>query len=573
VRHRLLALASLMLAISSASVQAEETPDRIFVNARVWTAESAHPAAEASAVAGDRFVAVGTEADVRTLAGPNTRVVDLGGRRVLPGFNDAHWHLPARRSARLDNAGSVDVIQQRLIDYARTLPGTDWVVGRGWTPTDFPGRVADRRYLDAVFPDRPVVIRDRDGHQALANTRALAVAGIDRNTPDPPDGHVERNADGEPTGLLKEAAASLVTGLLPPLTADDTYQLLLGELAAAASYGLTSLQDATDVGLTDNERSALMRGMAEGKLLVHYRASVPLEKDVTPEQLAQFAAMRDATRGQLLYYGFAKGMLDGTVDAKTAFMLEPYVGGGTGLPMWSQADLNRTVAAYDRAGLQVELHAIGDGAIRQALDAYEHAAKANGPRDRRHRVEHVEVPAIADLPRFRQLGVIASTQAIFATPDASTLENYAPLIGPERASRAQPFRLFDAAGALQAFGTDYPVYPMDPLLGIYTAITRQTRDGTPDDGWFPANRIELETALLHYTRDAAYASFDELDKGTISVGKYADFVVLSRDILTETPQRLLDTKVLLTVMSGRETYRAPQLADEAAIEPARGWLE
>jgi predicted amidohydrolase YtcJ len=167
----------------------------------------------------------------------------------------------------------------------------------------------------------------------------------------------------------------------------------------------------------------------------------------------------------------------------------------------------------------------------------------------------------------------ASTQAIFATPVPSTLENYAPLIGPERASRAQPFRLFDAAGALQAFGSDYPVYPMDPLLGIYTAITRQTRDGTPGDGWFPANRIDLETALLHYTRDAAYASFDELDKGTISVGKYADFVVLSRDILTETPQRLLDTKVLLTVMSGRETYRAPQLADGAAIEPARGWLE
>lgn len=452
--------------------------------------------------------------------------------------------------------------------HAPFLRRTGWW-DAGWTPTDFPGRTADRRYLDAVFPDRPVVIRDRDGHQALANTRALAVAGIHRDTPDPPDGRIERDANGDPTGLLKEAAASLVTSLLPPLTADDTYQLLLAELAAAAAYGLTSLQDATDVGLTDNERTALVRAMAERRLLVHYRASVPLEKDVTPEQLDRLAAMRDASRGQLLYYGFAKGMLDGTVDAKTAFMLEPYVGGGTGLPMWAQADLDRTVAAYDRAGLQVELHAIGDGAIRQALDAYEHAAKVNGPRDRRHRVEHVEVPAIADLQRFRQLGVIASTQAIFATPDPSTLENYAPLIGPWRASRAQAFRLLDDAGARQAFGSDYPVYPMDPLLGIYTAVTRQTREGKPDDGWFPANRINVDAALLHYTRDAAYASFDELDKGTISVGKYADFVVLSRDILTEPPQQLLETTVLLTVMSGRETYRSPQLDDGPEIEPTK----
>jgi predicted amidohydrolase YtcJ len=259
----------------------------------------------------------------------------------------------------------------------------------------------------------------------------------------------------------------------------------------------------------------------------------------------------------LLYYGFAKGMVDGTVDAKTAYMLEPYAGGGTGLPMWSQADLDRTVAAYDRAGLQVELHAIGDGAIRMALDAFEHTVRVNGVRDRRHRVEHIEVPALADIPRFKALGVIASTQAIFATPDVSTLENYAPLLGPERASHAQPFRLFDDAGAVQAFGSDYPVYSMNPLLGIYTAVTRQLPDGTPSGGWYPANRIGIEAALRHYTQDAAYASFDERDKGTISVDKSADFVVLSNDILASPPQALLTTTVLLTVMGGRETYRAP----------------
>ena len=558
--RRLCAIASLWLAAAFATASAAPPPDRIYVNARVWTADAAQPAADAFAVTDGRFVAVGSNETVRALAGTATAVVDLGGRRVVPGFIDTHWHLPARRSARLDNAGSVEVIQQRLVEYAKGLPAGGWVVGRGWMPTDFPNRTAHKRYLDAVFPDRPVVIRDRDGHQALANSRALALAGVTRDTADPADGRIEREADGSPTGLLKEGAAGLVSSLLPALSVDDTYQLLLEELAAAASFGLTSLTDATDVGLTDNERSAVERALAEDRLTVHYRAALPFETNITPERLAGFVRLRDATRGELLTYGFAKGMIDGTVDAKTAFMLEPYVGGGNGTPFVAQDDLNRTVAAYDRAGLQVGLHAIGDGAIRMALDAYEHAAKVNGRRDSRHRVEHVEVPAAADLPRFAQLGVVAATQAIFATPDTSTLENYDPLVGPERAARAQPFRQFDDAGAMQSFGSDYPVYPMDPLLGIYTAVTRQTRDGQPEDGWYPQNRISLEAALLHYTRDAAHASFEETRTGTISPGKFADFVVLSRDILDGPPQQLLDAKVLLTVLRGRETWRAPEFA-------------
>ena len=558
--RRLCAVASLWLAAAFAAASAAAPPDRIYVNARVWTADAAQPAAEAFAVTDGRFVTVGSNETVRALAGAATAVVDLGGRRVLPGLIDTHWHLPARRSARLDNAGSVEVIQRRLVEYAKGLPAGSWVVGRGWMPTDFPNRTAHKRYLDAVFPDRPVVIRDRDGHQALANSRALALAGVTRDTVDPADGRIEREPDGSPTGLLKEGAAGLVSGLLPALSADDTYQLLLEELAAAASFGLTSLTDATDVGLTDNERSAVERARAEGRLTVNYRAALPFETNVTPERLAGFVRLRDATRGELLSYGFAKGMIDGTVDAKTAFMLEPYVGGGNGTPFVSQEDLNRTVATYDRAGLQVGLHAIGDGAIRMALDAYEYAAKENGRRDSRHRVEHVEVPAAADLPRFPQLGVVAATQAIFATPDTATLENYAPLVGPERAARAQPFKQFDDAGAMQSFGSDYPVYPMDPLLGIYTAVTRQTRDGKPDGGWHPHNRISLEAALLHYTRDAAFASFEETRTGTISAGSFADFVVLSRDILDGPPQQLLDTKVLLTVLRGRETWRAPEFA-------------
>lgn len=547
-----------MLAILLAPLVAvAEFPDRVYVNANVWTGDVARPSAEAFAVRGDRIVAVGTGQEIRRKAGPATKVIDLDGRRVVPGFNDAHWHLPSRRSARLDNSGSVEVVQRRLSEYAGRLPAGAWVVGRGWMPTDFPGRVAHRKYLDAIFPDRPVVIRDRDGHQALANTRALQLAGITRDTADPPDGWIVRDEGGEPTGLLKEAADDLVLDLLPELSVDDTYALLLDELAAAASFGITSLQDATDVGLTGTEHAAVMRAVERGTLTVRYRAPLPLEPDVGDEQLRRHVALRDATRDSLVSYGFVKTILDGTVDAKTAYMLEPYVGGGNGVPMLTQAELNSAVAQYDKAGLQVEIHAIGDGAIRMSLDAFEHAAEVNGPRDRRHRIEHVEVPSVADLPRFSQLGVIASTQPIGASPDVITLENYAPLLGPERSARAYNPRQFDDAGAVQAFGSDYPVYSMNPLAGIFAVVTRTTPDGKPAGGWYPGNRITVEAALRHYTRHAAYASFDEDRKGTIAPGQYADFAVLSRDILAIPPAELLETRVLLTVMGGRETYRSP----------------
>jgi predicted amidohydrolase YtcJ len=545
-------------------------PDRIYVNAHVWTGDSAQPEAAAFAVRGDRLLAVGADAPVRALAGIGTEIVDLGGRRVVPGFNDAHWHLPARPGARLDNSGSVAVILQRLQAYAAAHQAEKWLVGRGWMPNDFPDLTAHRRYLDAAFPDRPVVIRDRDGHQALANTRALELAGITAATPDPEDGRIEREADGRPTGLLKERAARLVLERLPPMTAADTYVMLLEEMATAASLGLTSLQDATAGGFTEIERAAVDRALAEGTMKVRYRIPVPFSVEVTPEQLAGYVALRDRTRGSLLSHGIAKEIIDGTVDAHTAAMLEPYTGTNErGMPMWPAADLNRAVAIYDRAGLQVQLHAIGDAAIRMALDAFEHAAKVNGPRDRRHRVEHIEAPALTDLPRFKSLGVIASTQPVFATPDANAMQSYAPLLGPGRAARANAFRLFDQAGAVQAFGSDYPVFPMDPLLGIYTAVTRQTPAGEPPGGWHPANRIPVEAALAHYTRDAAFASFEEDLKGTLTSGKYADFVVLSADILWLPPERLLEASVLLTVMGGRETWRAPGFDPAIVAGPER----
>ncbi len=555
-------LASLLLVSTLVHGQSAPPPrtfvaDVVYVNARIWTGDAARPMAQAMAIRGDRVVAVGTDSLVRALRGPNTRLVDVAGQRVVPGFIDAHWHLPTQARADLTDAGSPAQMVRRLQEWARRLPAGAWVVGRGWTPSDFPDNAPDGRFLDAAFPDRPVILTDRDGHQSLANAVALTRANVTRTTADPPQGRIERGADGSPTGLLKEAASALVSRMVPAPTTADIGRQLDEQTRSAASFGLTMVQEASAREPSGAVYDALEQASASGALRVRFRVSVPFNPNATTDVLRRYLSVRDAHTGTMLRYGIAKGMLDGTVDAKTAAMLTAYAGtDDTGLPFWSANVLNRGVARYDSAGLQVELHAIGDKAIRMALDAYQGAARSNGTTGRRHRVEHIEVPDPADLPRFKQLGVIASTQAIFASPDVTTLTNYAPLLGPVRSARSNAFRYFDDAGAVQAFGSDYPVFPMDVLRGIYTAVTRQMPDGTPRGGWYPASRISVEAAVRHYTRDAAYAAFMEQETGTIAQGKLADFVVLSKDIFVVPPADLLRTRVMLTVVGGREVHRS-----------------
>jgi len=503
---------------------------------------------------------VGSAAQELTHRGPATRVIDLQGRRVVPGFSDAHWHLSTTDQADLTDAKSPAEIVRRLKAWAAKRPAGSWVVGRGWTPSDFPGNAPHRRFLDVAFPGQPVVLTDRDGHQSIANGRALALAKVTAATPDPVRGVIEREAQGVPTGLLKESARQLVVRLVPEPTVADIARRIDEETRKAASFGIVLIQDASGRAPEHAVLTILRAAAAADTLRVRYRAAFPFTPDASVATVRRYTMLRDSVNGPWLRFGIAKGMLDGTVDAKTAAMLEPYVGSDdTGLPFWPAATLNKGVARYDSAGIQVELHAIGDRAVRTALDAYANAAKVNRTQGRRHRIEHIEVPALNDLHRFKQLGVIASTQAIFATPDQTTLQNYAPLLGPERSSRANAFKKFDDAGATQAFGSDYPVFPMDVLLGIYTAVTRQTPDGTPKGGWYPENRITVEAALRHYTKDAAYAAFMEKETGSLVVGKYADFVVLSADILSIPPAALLKTKVLLTMVGGREAYRSTKV--------------
>lgn len=555
---RLPALVIAAVVLMTACAPDTPAPDRILLNGLIWTGDSTRPAATAIALRGDSIVAVGFDADIEALAGEATRVENLEGRRVVPGFHDAHWHLPTRRTADLTGAPNVDSLVSRLRAFAATLPDSAWITGRGWTPDMFPANTATSAALDLAFPDRPVLLTDRDGHQSLANQVALRLAGINRSSIAPPSGAIDRTRDGTPTGLLRETAAAPVRERIPPPSADEVYTALQETMAAAARDGLTALQIAN--GLNEAEEEAFARALAEGTLRTRFRIAVPFVPLPSDSALSEWTARRDRDRGPLLRHGIAKGMLDGTVDARSAAMLAPYaVGGGTGLPRWSLDTLVETLARYDSAGLQVELHAIGDAAIRQALDAYEAVARRNGPRDRRHRIEHLEVPDPADIPRFKALGVIASTQAVFATPDATALQNYVPLLGPERAARAMPFKALDDAGAVQAFGSDYPVFPMSPILGMQMAVFRQLADGTPEGGWEPQHRISVEAALRHYTRDAAYAAFREREIGILAPGMLADLVVLSDDILDGTLATFTRARPVLTIMGGRDTYRDPAL--------------
>lgn len=534
-------------------------PERVLHNARVFTSDSARPWAEAFAVQGGRIVAVGTSEDILRLAGPATERVDLQGAFVSPGFGDTHLHFMSGsltlNAVLLNGLTDLARIQSRISDYAKAHPARTWVTGRGWNYAAFPGNLPHRKWLDEVVPDRPAFMEGYDGHTGWANTKAMTLAGITRETPDPPNGVIVRDEQGEATGALKEAAQRRVRRLIPKPSDEEKYQALKSGLDLAASYGLTFAHNAS-FDLAD--LPTYERVIKEGGLKLRFYNALPFQADPDSATLARYKNLRARFADPGFRFGAIKALDDGVVEAKTAWMLDPYVGGGgTGIPNYTPDELKRGVATFDRDGFQLFIHAIGDRAIRTTLDAFEHAARVNGTSGRRHRVEHVEVPQLAEIARFRPLGVIASTQALFANPDENTLGAYASVLGPDRAARAMAFKAIDDAGAIQTFGSDWPVFSMEVLKGIYCAVTRETPSGTPKGGWQPQSRITVEKALHHFTADGAYAGFNENDFGRIAPGLLADFVVLSRDITKGEPKAILETRVLLTVMNGRETYRAP----------------
>ena len=530
--------------------------DRIFVNGRIWTGEPGKPLVQALAVRGATVLELGASEEIRKLAGKGTDVVDLRGRFACPGFIDAHLHLLgggwSLQELRLDDALDLAGVETRVRAWLQANPEERWVTGGGWTYGAFPDGLPTRAQLDKLVSDRPAFLSSYDGHTGWANSAALKLAELTRFSKDPAGGAIVRDAAGEPTGVLKESAQALVERLAPKKLPHENESALRRAIAQAAAWGLTSVHDA---GVGEDELESLARALAATPQLRVY-AALHLERDPTPDTLGRQEELRRRYSGPRLRIGAVKGYVDGVVESKTAAMFEPYTGGGSGAPLWTQEELDRAVAAYDKAGWQVMLHAIGDRGVDMALTAFERAAQKNTTRGRRHRVEHIEVARLADLLRFKAADVVASTQAIFAYPDPNSLGVYVPTLGPERAHRALAWKAIDDAGAVQAFGSDWPVYRADVVRGIATAVTRTTLQGTPAGGWEPQQRIPVEAALRHFTRDAAYAEHAEAERGTLAKGRAADLVVLSQDLLSIPPERIKDTKVMLTVLAGQDSYRA-----------------
>jgi predicted amidohydrolase YtcJ len=542
--------------LSAGATAADKTgrADRVLLNGRVWTGDGR--VVEALAVRGTTVLELGTSQQIKRLVGKGTDVIDLHGHFVCPGFIDAHVHLLgggwSLEELRLDEVFDHATIAARVRAWLAAHPDARWVTGGGWTYAAFPDGLPSRTELDALVGERPAFLRSYDGHTGWASTAALRLAEITRFSKDPPGGEIVRDAAGEPTGVLKESAQQLVERLIPKRLPHENERALRHALEQAAAWGLTGVHQA---GISDDDLASLARALeATPKLRVY--AALRMEHEPTPAKLAHQHELRERYSGTLLRIGAVKGFVDGVVESKTAFMFEPYVGGGNGAANWTQDELDRAVAAYDAAGWQVMLHAIGDRGIDMALTAFERAARANNTRGRRHRVEHIEVPRLADLPRFKAGDIVASTQAMFPYPERNHLEVYVPTLGPERARRALAFKAIDDAGAVQAFGSDWPVFTAEVVRGIATAVTRQTVDGTPPGGWEPSQRLSVEAALQHFTNDAAYAEHAEQGKGTLAKGRLADLVVLSQDLLTIPPERIKDTKVLMTVLGGQDTYRA-----------------
>jgi predicted amidohydrolase YtcJ len=503
--------------------------------------------------------------------------VDARGGLVLPGFDDAHIHVQSgARSmtrAQLYPLQTVETVLDAVRAHAMSTPNAPWVLGRGWLYTPFPGGMPTAALLDRAVADRPAWMDCYDGHTGWANTAAMRVAGIDRATPDPPNGVIVRDEDGEPTGAFKEDAQLLVERHIPVPSEDEDRAAIHLAQSAMHALGITAAQDAW---LTPEELALWGRIHAAGELRLRFRGALIMEPGQTlpewRERLDEYGRAAFRLRGgDRLDAGILKGFVDGVIEARTASMLEPYEGDTSrGLPAWEPDRLEAFVAEADRRGWQVEMHAIGDRGVRMALDAFEHAARVNGPwagdphgtgaapgtHLRRHRVEHIETIHPDDIGRFAALGVVASMQPYHGDPSPNQIGVWAGNIGPERASRAWAWSSIARAGGRLAFGSDWPVVPFDPFIALNNAVNRQTVDGEPAGGWLPEERLPLGDALEAYTAGSAFAAFAEHRRGRVSPGLDADLLVLDRDLLAAGPSAIIDTGVRLTVLDGRIVHRS-----------------
>ncbi|HEV2027643.1 MAG TPA: amidohydrolase [Candidatus Dormibacteraeota bacterium] len=511
-----------------------DSPSLAVVNGKVWP-----PRLRATAVAviADRIIATGSDHDVRSQCDRHTRIIDARGGSIMPAFNDAHVHflMASRSLAELDlyGAETQSEIEGRITAYAARHTGP-WIVGRGWFYSAFPGGTPTVELLDRLVPDRPAYVESFDAHTGWANTRALTASGI------------------SPTGVLKEAAMLGVTRHIPTRSRDEDLEALRAGMRVAAEHGIGSVQEAGE-GQDELELWDALREADELTLRVRLAFDmVPgLDGSAWKERLSLYEDLARARKNdRWIATGILKAFADGVVESRTAALLEPYEGTTSrGEPLWAAEELAKAVHVADARGWQVQVHAIGDAAIRQALDAF-----AAATRDLRHRIEHIEAPSPLDIPRFAELGVIASMQPQHAEPNRNLFEIWLPNLGAERATFGWPWRSILHSGAGIAFGTDWPVVPLDPAASLQVAVTRKTRQGEPAGGWLPDQRLKLAEALAAWTFGGAFAEHAEDQKGALAGGMLADIAVLDRDIVTIPVSELADLKVTATIVGGRVVY-------------------
>jgi hypothetical protein len=581
--HLLVMLLSLSLA-GSAVGKSPSYPvaDTILTNARIYTVNPRAPWAQAVAIKDGRILAVGSSRQIASYRGPSTKTLDAHGRLVLPGFIDSHIHFVegslAMFQVKLDDTKSVAEIQQVVREFAQSHPVTTsesaWIIGRGWSYPEFTnaGGMPHKKFLDQVVADRPVLLGGFDGHTYWANSKALAMAGITRETPDPLNGKILRDANGEATGALQEAAGELVAHIVPKATPAERMAAMQAGMVEANRAGLTRViicGNDTPGGNDADFFSEYEQLQREGKLTLRFSLSIYAAPqgdhaaDVArAERVLQFHPRSD----DWIAAGAVKMFLDGVIEGHTAAMLAPYGDDPKqfGSLRWDPEQYNKTVAALDRQGIQVYTHAIGDRAVRVALDAYQSAATENHTRDRRHRIEHIETITAEDIPRFGELGVIASFQPLHAYPDEDTLGPWLTNAGHQREPRAWAWQSIARGGGRLAFGSDWPVVTLSPWPGVQNAVTRQTREGKPAGGWVPEQRVSVAQAVEAYTLGAAFSGHREKSEGSLEPGKLADLIVVSQDIFKVDPHSIAATEVMITMVGGKIVYQSPKWPSTSA---------
>lgn len=542
----------LLAMIMTSSLVHPQTADFVFLNGKVWTVDASKPQAEAVAVSGSRILAVGSNKEMGGFRGASTNVIDLKGRLMLPGFIDNHTHFSSGgfqlQNVDLRNARNEEEFARRIKERAEKYPDR-WITGGDWDHDNWPGgKLPTRELIDRYTPNTPVFVNRYDGHMALANTLALKLAGVARDTPDPPGGTVVKDPKtGEPTGILKDEAMSPVYRVIPDPSPEELLDAVRMALGEARRLGVTSIQDISssmDVKAYETLRS-------KGELTARFYCRLPIGQW---EQLAK-DGVRAGSGDEWVRKGSLKAFADGSLGSSTALFFEPFTSDPTtrGLPSDILLDgrLERWAIGADKAGLQLSIHAIGDSANSRILDIFERISLENPAWDRRFRIEHAQHIHPKDFRRFAQLRVIASVQPYHAIDDGRWAEKR---IGHDRCKTTYPFRTFLDNGVRLSFGSDWTVAPLNPLLGIYAAVTRRTLDGANPGGWFPEQKISVREAVEAYTINNAFAAFEEAEKGSIKVGKLADLVILAKDIFTVDPAHIGDIQVDLTMVGGKIVY-------------------